>query len=89
MTAVRREQAADLRAWLDEHEVRYEVLDGGIVVTPPTGFAHEVMVVRIGAALLDACPPGLAVVASSYGSYYDGDSFLMPDLSVVREADAA
>lgn len=92
MTALRSAPTDDLRAvrdWLDEHEVRYEVLDGGIVVTPPTGFAHESLVMLIGSALVQAGPPGLAVVGSSYGSYYDGDSFLMSDVSVVREADAA
>jgi Uma2 family endonuclease len=80
----------ELRAWLDERDARYEVLDGVVLVSPPDRFAHAERVFGIAAALRAAAPLGLAVVGPSYGVYDDPaspDSFLLPDVVVARRAD--
>lgn len=79
---------ADLVAFLDEREIRYEVLDGCVVVTPPATFDHERLDVAIAAQLWNAAPEGIAVLGSNYGYYYDDDpSFVMPDITVARDVD--
>lgn len=91
MTAVRHDVGnawSLLVDWLDEHGLRYEILDGSVVVTPPAGLRHESLVMRLGARLVNACPPGLIVVGSSYACRYGDGSFVMPDISVVSEATA-
>jgi Uma2 family endonuclease len=79
-----------LLAWLDEHDARYEVLDGVVLVTPPDRFAHADRVVGVAMALRTAAPPGLAVVGPSYAVYYDSDqptSFVLPDVLVAPAED--
>lgn len=74
--------------WLDEREVRYELIDGCVVVSPPAGMPHEKRVVPIVATLYNSAPAGLLVLGSSAKVFYDGTSFVVPDASVVREVDA-
>jgi len=76
-----------LLAFLDEHALRYEIIDGSIVVTPPARFSHEDTGAALLAQLRAACPPELAVVGSHYGFYYDDPSFLLADVTVARRAD--
>ncbi len=67
---------------------RYELDDGVLVVTPPPGFSHEVVVMRLGAALLAACPPEFAVAGAS-GIEMSDLRYRIPDLVVVRTASVA
>lgn len=78
---------ADLLAFLDEREIRYEVLDGCVVVTPPTTFDHEHVEAAVLSQLWNAAPEGIAVLGSNYGFYYDAPSFIMADITIAREAD--
>lgn len=71
---------------LDDSDVRYELIDGSIVVNPPAGFAHGDVLASVFAALRLNAPAELAVIAD-YGFYYDEPSFLIPDFTVARRED--
>jgi Uma2 family endonuclease len=76
---------AELRAWLDERDARYEVVDGMVLVSPPDRVAHSSRIIRIAAALLSAAPDGMEVLGPNCGVYYDPSSpsnFVMPDVLV-------
>jgi Uma2 family endonuclease len=80
----------ELLAWLDERETRYEIIDGGVLVSPPDRFAHADRVGGVLAALRSAAPPGISVVGPSYAVYYDPrhpKDFVLPDVLVARTAD--
>jgi Uma2 family endonuclease len=80
----------DLLAWLDAREVRYEVIDGVVLVSPPDRFAHADRVGGLLAALRSAAPSGLSVIGPSYAVYYDARSprdFVLPDVLVARTED--
>jgi len=69
-------------------DVRYEVIDGSVVVSPPPGYAHESRLARLQNRLANAAPRGVEVLGSNYGFLYgDEGHFLLPDLTVVRSAD--
>lgn len=76
-----------LLAWLDEHDARYEVLDGAVVVTPPARFGHERLGPRLAAALLAGVPADLEVLGPNYAVRYAPGSFVMPDVLVARRQD--
>lgn len=64
----------------------WELLDGVLVVASPPADPHAVVVVALGAVLLQARPDGLAVLGGGNG-VIGGTSGLGPDLSVKRVAD--
>lgn len=76
-----------LLAYLEDNEVRYEVLDGSIVVSPPPGFQHEDLVIPLGAQLLAAAPADVAVLGSGYRFYYEPSGFVMADITVAARKD--
>lgn len=76
-----------LLGFLDEHDVRYEVIDGSIVVSPPSGTRHEHLVIRIGRHLDTAAAPDVGVFGSNFGYYYEPGSFVMADVTVARWQD--
>lgn len=73
--------------FLDEHELRYEVIDGTVVVTPPVRTGHERVVVRLMSALMRLLPEHLEVFPAGVGCYFEGSSFVLPDVCVVRSED--
>ena len=77
----------ELLAFLDEHDIRYELLDGCVVVSPPATFRHEDVGGAVFAQLWSAAPPELAVLGSSFGFFYEDPSYVMPDITVARRAD--
>lgn len=90
MTAVEHEVAfaPGLLEWLDEHEVRYEVIDGMLVVSPPPTIPHERLVMRVIVALHKAAVAGTEVFSSGVKIFYRGAWHVYPDVSVVRVRDA-
>lgn len=74
--------------WLDDHAIKYEVIDGMLVVSPPPTMTHERLVVRIFRALDAAAVPGTEVLVSGVKSFYVGDFHVYADVNVVRTADA-
>jgi Uma2 family endonuclease len=77
----------ELLEFLDSRGIRYEVLDGCVVVTPPATFGHEDVAGAVFAQLWAAAPAELAVLGSSFGFWYDEPSYVMPDITVARRAD--
>lgn len=77
----------ELLSWLDAREVRYEVIEGVVLVSPPDRFAHADRVGGVLAALRSAAPSGFSGVAPSYAVYCDARSpkdFVLPDVLVAR-----
>jgi Uma2 family endonuclease len=72
--------------YLDEHELRYELIDGSIVVSPPPGFVHGDVLGGLYVQLRVGAPAGVAVLAD-YGFFYDDPSFLVPDFLVASRED--
>ena len=71
--------------WLDESPLKYEVIDGTVVVSPAPTARHEDNTAAVLTALRSACPPEL-IVLGSYGWRYDPSqpySYLDPDTVVV------
>ncbi len=77
-------------ALLDRLGMRYEVVDGLVVVMPSARKPHERLVVRLGGQLEAQAPPELEVLGSNYNYYYawPRGSFLNPDVIVARGEDA-
>jgi Uma2 family endonuclease len=65
--------------------LRYELLDGAIVVTPSPGVAHQTAVLRLARLLEDAAPDGLQVFVAPLDTYLPTDDILEPDVFVVEE----
>ena len=77
----------ELMAFLEEHGIPHEVLDGAVVVNPPTTFFHEDIGAELMARLRVAAPPELAVLGETFGFWYDPPSYVMADVTVARRAD--
>lgn len=89
MTVVKHEVRVypELLAFLEDRGIPHEVLDGAVVVNPPTTFFHEDIGQAISAQLWHAAPPELAVLGETFGFWYDPPSYVMPDITVARRAD--
>lgn len=89
-SAPARGEQPELRAWLDERQTRYEVIDGVVLVSPPDRFAHADRVLGVATALRVAAPAGISVVGPSYAVHYDPGfpkDFVLPDVLVARTED--
>lgn len=78
---------AELVAFLEQRARRYEVIDGSVVVTPPTTLRHERAEGAVYAQLWNAAPEDVEVLGSNFAFYYDDASFVLPDITVARRAD--
>jgi Uma2 family endonuclease len=63
--------------------VRYELLDGSIVMTPAPGLRHQRVVVRLLRLLQDAVVDGFEVLVSPLDVYLPTGDILEPDLVVI------
>lgn len=66
---------------LPDDNQRYEVIDGGLVVTPMAGGPHQRLVGELFAQLHDASPPALLVLPGA--ELHLGDDAVIPDIVVV------
>lgn len=71
---------------VDDSGIRYELIDGAIVVNPPPGFAHGDVLAEVAATLRVHAPAGISVLVD-YGFYYAEPSFVIPDFLVAPRAD--
>jgi Uma2 family endonuclease len=65
----------------------YELIDGVLIVSPPSGRRHQRALVRLGELLDEACPEELAVLWPPYVVRAASDTELRPDLQVVWDSD--
>jgi len=66
--------------------IRYELLDGAIVMTPSPGARHQTAVTGLWRVLDDARPDGLRVLVAPLDVYLPTDDILEPDLLVIDDA---
>lgn len=84
--------AAELLVLLEEHDIRYEIIDGSLIVNPPPTFDHEDFLMELAVHLRLRSPDDLAVLGSGFRYFYDGrrgdaSNHTMADITVVRRAD--
>ena len=73
---------------LPEDGRRHELLDGAIVVTPSPGLAHQDVVTRLAAQLLDALDGSdLLVLTGPFDVVLSESTVVAPDLVVARRSD--
>lgn len=65
----------------------YELIDGVLIVSPPSGRRHQRALVRLGELLDEACPEELAVLWPPYVVRTAPDTELRPDLQVAWDED--
>lgn len=74
---------ADLDAMPDDG-LRYELLDGSLIVTPAPSVAHQATVTELMRVLLPACPDHLYLLTAPTDVVLAEDTVLQPDLMVVE-----
>lgn len=67
---------------------RYELLDGGLLVTPPPAWSHRWAGDELRAVLRSALPADLRIATAVGVVLRPGESALIPDLVVARRAEA-
>lgn len=78
----------DERDALPEDGLRYELIDGEILVSPsPTG-PHQRVVRNLTLLLTPGLPPGYEVLTAPFDWYVDPFTVFVPDLLVLRHEDA-
>jgi Uma2 family endonuclease len=95
MTTVARDSGLDqkLLQLLEQEEIRYEIIDGALVVNPPPGFSHEDWLMETAVQLRIVSPPDIAVLGSGFKYFYaalsEGNTVnhTMADITVVRRSD--
>ncbi|HEY9483388.1 MAG TPA: Uma2 family endonuclease [Micromonosporaceae bacterium] len=63
---------------------RYELIDGGLLVSPPPTYAHQWAGDALCRVLLAAAKPDFRVATAVGVTLADGDSALIPDIVVAR-----
>ena len=66
---------------------RYELLDGGLLVSPAPSTKHQKIVVRLASSLDQVCPDDLHVLAAPFAVQPSKDIELQPDVLVARDED--
>jgi Uma2 family endonuclease len=69
---------------LPDNGLRYEILDGTLLVTPAPTPRHQTVVLELAVLLRLACPPDHQVFVAPLDWQPDGHTSLEPDLLVVR-----
>lgn len=78
------EWTTDALETLPDNGLRYEILDGTLLVTPAPTPRHQTAVLELAVLLRSACPPDLQVFVAPLDWQPDGRTSLQPDLLVVR-----
>ncbi len=66
--------------------IRYELLDGAIVMTPPPGYAHQLVVTNLWRTLDERRPAGMRALVAPLDVYLPTDDILEPDVLVIEES---
>ncbi|NLG20554.1 MAG: Uma2 family endonuclease [Actinomycetales bacterium] len=67
--------------------VRYELLDGNVIVTPAPGRWHQTVVLQLGIRLREAKPDDLVVMPAPFDVDLAEDTSLQPDILVAQRSD--
>jgi Uma2 family endonuclease len=70
---------------LPEDELRYELFDGALLVTPPPEIRHDDVAAQL-IVLLGTALPGDLRVAGAAGVYFDLHNYRQPDVAVYRRS---
>jgi Uma2 family endonuclease len=74
---------ADFEALPEDGRYRYELLDGAIIMSPPSpGVAHQLVVTKLALWLSSVAPSGLEVLVAPLDTYLPTDDILQPDVLV-------
>ncbi len=76
---------ADLESAPDDG-YRYELIDGGLFVTPAPGYRHQRIVPKLWKVLDEACPAGLVAVPAPFAVGLSEDTEVQPDVLVAPRA---
>lgn len=76
-----------LRSAQGESGVRYELLDGSVIVTPSPGRWHQTAAFELARLLRDAKPNDLVVLMAPFDVGLAEDTVLQPDILVARRAE--
>ena len=95
MSTVARDSGLDqeLLVLLEQQGIRYEIIDGALVVNPSPGFNHADWLAETLVQLRVVSPPDIAVLASGFTYFYaalsEGNTVnhTMADITVVRRSD--
>jgi Uma2 family endonuclease len=68
---------------LPDDELRYELFDGALLVTPPPQIRHDDLAAQLVLRLAGVLPPEHRVAAAA-GVYFDRHNYRQPDVSVYR-----
>jgi Uma2 family endonuclease len=66
---------------------RYELWDGGLIVTPALGTRHQKIVVRLSMLLEQSAPPGLETFVAPFAVRPNDSTEIQPDVLVARDED--
>jgi Uma2 family endonuclease len=78
------EWTVDALETLPDNGLRYEILDGTLLVTPAPTPRHQAAILELAVQLRVACPPDHKVFVAPLDWQPDGRTSLEPDLMVVR-----
>lgn len=83
-----RPMTADDLAEMPDDGHRYELIDGVLIVTPPSpGLHHQRAVTRMWRLLDDACPDTMETLVAPFDVRLDDFTVLEPDVLVARRSD--
>jgi Uma2 family endonuclease len=74
----------DLRRLPDESGLRYELIDGVLLMTPSPANFHQIAVGNLYALLREATPPGWTVMLAPFDWRIGRATVLQPDLFVIE-----
>jgi Uma2 family endonuclease len=77
---------ADLEDTPDDGR-RYELIDGGLLVSPAPGWAHQEAVLALAILLRASCPADMRLVIAPFAVHQDDYNEVQPDLLVARYAE--
>jgi Uma2 family endonuclease len=66
---------------------RYELIDGELLVSPASGWAHQEAVGTLYIVLRQACPPDMRVIGAPFAVRPDKYNEVQPDVLVARYGD--
>lgn len=77
----------DLDGLPESNTIRYELVDGVLLVSPAARYRHQIAIDDLATLLKAACPPDVVIVPFGQDVRRGSHTSLQPDLLVERQAD--